>query len=42
MTEPELVAIEFDPPIFVDAAVVWKKNAYIAKATRALLEFIIS
>lgn len=40
LTEPELVAIPFDPPLFVEAVVVWKKNIYLSKATRAFLEFI--
>lgn len=40
VTEAELVAIPFDPPIFVDAAMVWKKNAYLSKATRAFLAFV--
>lgn len=40
VTEPELVAIPFDPPIYIDAAVVWKKNAYLSKATKAFLGFV--
>lgn len=40
VTELELVAIPFDPPIFVDAAIVWKKNAYLSKSTRAFIDFI--
>lgn len=40
VNEPELVAISFDPPLFVKAVVVWKKHAYLSKATRTFLEFI--
>ena len=39
--DPGLTAIPFDPPLFVEAVVVWKKNAYLSKATRALLEFML-
>ncbi len=38
--EPELTAIPFDPPMFVNAAVIWKKNAYLSKAARAFLDFL--
>lgn len=38
--EPGLAAIPFDPPLFVEAAIVWKKNAYLSKATRTFLDFI--
>ncbi len=38
--EPELTAIPFDPPLFVEAVVVWKKHAYLSKSTRAFLEFL--
>lgn len=40
VTEPDLVAIPFAPPIFVEAVVVWKKSTYLSKATRAFIEFI--
>lgn len=36
----ELVAISFDPPLRVEAVVVWKKNAYLSRATQAFLEFM--
>jgi len=39
-TEPELAAIPFDPPLYVEAVVVWKKNAYLSMATRAFLDFM--
>lgn len=39
--EPGLAAIPFDPPLFVEAVVVWKKNAYLSKATRAFLDFLV-
>jgi len=40
VTEPELASIPFDPPIFVDAALVWKKHGYLSRATRAFLAFV--
>ena len=40
VNEPELVAISFDPQLFVEAVVVWKKQAYLSKSTRAFLDFI--
>ncbi|MBJ6724912.1 LysR family transcriptional regulator [Geomesophilobacter sediminis] len=38
--EPELVAVPFAPPMYVEAVVVWKKHAYLSKATRAFLDFL--
>jgi DNA-binding transcriptional LysR family regulator len=38
--EPGLTAIPFDPSLFVEAGVVWKKNSYLSKASRAFLDFI--
>ncbi len=38
--EPGLAAVPFDPPLIVEAGVVWKKNAYLSKATRAFIEFL--
>lgn len=40
VTDPDLVAIPFSPPIFVEAVMVWKKNSYLSKATRAFIEFV--
>ena len=40
VNEPELVAISFEPQLFVEAVVVWKKHAYLSKSTRAFLEFL--
>ncbi len=40
VVEPELKAIPFYPPMFVDAVVVWKKTAYLSKAARAFLDFL--
>ncbi|HJV35835.1 LysR family transcriptional regulator [Geomonas sp.] len=38
--EPELKAISFSPPLFVDAVVIWKRNAYLSRAARTFLEFL--
>lgn len=40
VTEPDLAAIPFDPPLYVDAALVWKRHSYLSKATAAFIEFI--
>lgn len=40
VNEPELIALSFEPPLFVEAVVVWKRHAYLSKSTRAFLEFI--
>ena len=39
-TDPGLTAIRFDPPLFVESGIVWKKKAYLSRAAKAFLEFI--
>lgn len=39
--DPELAAISFDPPIFLDLQVAWKADRYLSRANRAFLDFLV-
>lgn len=39
-TAPGLVPLSFEPPLFVDAGIAWKRNAYVSFAARAFLEHL--
>ena len=38
--EPKTRGISFDPPIFVDLALAWRKDGYLSRADRAFIEYI--
>ena len=40
--DEELVAIPFDPPLYLDLVIAWKKNAYLSRANRAFVEFLLT
>lgn len=37
---PGLVPISFEPRLFIDAGIAWKRNAYISSAARAFIQFL--
>lgn len=39
--ESELAAIPFDPPLYLDLLIAWKKGAYLSRANRAFVEFLL-
>jgi hypothetical protein len=41
-SEPRLVALPLRPAVFVDAGIAWKAGAYVSRAARAFLEFVIA
>lgn len=38
--EPETRGVSFNPPVFVDLALAWRKEGYLSKADRTFIEFI--
>ncbi|MCL9774815.1 LysR family transcriptional regulator [Vibrio methylphosphonaticus] len=38
--EPQTRGISFDPPVFVDLALAWRKDGYLSRADRAFMEYI--
>lgn len=38
--EPNLVAIPFDPPVYLDLALAWRKEGYLSNADRTFIEFV--
>jgi DNA-binding transcriptional LysR family regulator len=39
--DEELVAIPFDPPLYLDLVIAWKQGAYLSRANRAFVEFLM-
>lgn len=39
--ETELAAVSCDPPLFIDLAIAWKKNAGLSAANRAFVDFLM-
>ncbi len=39
--DPELVAVPFDPPLHLDLVIAWKKGAYLSRANRAFVDFLL-
>ena len=39
--ESRLVAISFRPAMFVEAGIAWKEGAYVSRAARAFVEFVL-
>jgi DNA-binding transcriptional LysR family regulator len=39
--EPELAAVSFDPPTWLNLSLAWAKGAYLSRAERAFLDFVI-
>ncbi|MCG9628672.1 HTH-type transcriptional regulator CynR [Vibrio mediterranei] len=38
--EPELKGLSFDPPVFVDLALAWRKDGYLSRADRTFIDFV--
>ncbi len=39
--ETELVGVPFDPPIYLNMAIAWKRDHYLSAANRAFVEFML-
>ncbi len=39
--DSEVVAVPFDPPLHLDLKIAWKKNAYLSRANRAFVDFLL-
>jgi len=39
--DPELAAVPFDPPLHLDLVIAWKKGAYLSRANRAFVDFLL-
>lgn len=39
--DDELTAISFDPPLYIELVIAWKKNRYLSRANRAFIDFLI-
>jgi DNA-binding transcriptional LysR family regulator len=39
--DKELVAVPFDPPLYLDLVIAWKRGAYLSRANRAFVEFLL-
>ena len=40
-TDDELTAISFDPPLYIELIIAWKKNRYLSRANKAFIDFLI-
>ncbi|MBU1296132.1 MAG: LysR family transcriptional regulator [Gammaproteobacteria bacterium] len=38
--DDDLITRSFDPPIWLDLGIAWRKDSYLSKANRAFLEFV--
>ncbi len=38
--EPEVRAIPFNPPVYLDLALAWRKEGYLSNADRTFIEFV--
>jgi DNA-binding transcriptional LysR family regulator len=39
--DQEIAAVSFDPPLYLDLMLAWKKGAYLSKANRAFVDFLV-
>jgi len=39
--EEDLAAVPFDPPLYLDLVIAWKRGAYLSRANRAFVEFLL-
>jgi len=39
--DEDLVAIPFDPPLHLDLVIAWKQGAYLSRANRAFVDFLL-
>ncbi|SEM50318.1 LysR family transcriptional regulator [Halomonas caseinilytica] len=40
--EPELVAVSFDPPSWMDLSLAWAEGAYLSRAEQAFVDFVVA
>jgi len=39
--DPDLAAVSFDPPLFLDLVIAWKANRHLSRANRAFIDFLL-
>ncbi|HJV34999.1 LysR family transcriptional regulator [Geomonas sp.] len=39
--DSDLAAISFDPPLYLDLLIAWKRHVYLSRANRAFVEFLL-
>lgn len=39
--DPDLTAVSFDPPLYLDLDIAWKENRHLSKANRAFIDFLL-
>lgn len=39
--EPDLAAVPFDPPLYLDLLIAWKRHQYLSRANRAFVDFLL-
>ncbi|PLX80381.1 MAG: LysR family transcriptional regulator [Desulfuromonas sp.] len=39
--DPELAAVSFSPPVYLDLVIAWKANRYLSRANRAFIDFLV-
>lgn len=37
----DIAALSFDPPLYLDLVIAWKKNRYLSRANRAFIDFLV-
>jgi DNA-binding transcriptional LysR family regulator len=40
--DDDLAAVSFDPPLYLDLLIAWKKHVYLSRANRAFVDFLMS
>jgi DNA-binding transcriptional LysR family regulator len=40
--EPNLVAVSFDPPLYLDLHIAWKADGYLSLANRSFVDFLLA
>jgi DNA-binding transcriptional LysR family regulator len=40
--DPDLVAVSFDPPLYIDLLIAWKRGAYLSRANSAFVDFLLA
>lgn len=39
--EPQIAAVSFDPPLYLDLHIAWKSDGYLSRANRAFVDFLL-
>jgi DNA-binding transcriptional LysR family regulator len=39
--DDDLAAVSFDPPLYLDLVIAWKRGAYLSRANRAFVDFLL-